>query len=78
MSPSNTAGREVNNDRLPAFAADLVRRRVDVIATPGSLLRHWPQNRRLRQFRSFSMLAATRSSWAGWPASIGQAATSRA
>jgi putative tryptophan/tyrosine transport system substrate-binding protein len=26
-----------NNDRLPEFAADLVRRRVDVIATPGSL-----------------------------------------
>ena len=25
-----------NNDRLPGFAADLVRRRVDVIATPGS------------------------------------------
>jgi putative ABC transport system substrate-binding protein len=25
-----------NNDRLPDFAADLVRRRVDVIATPGS------------------------------------------
>ena len=25
-----------NNDRLPEFAADLVRRRVDVIATPGS------------------------------------------
>jgi putative ABC transport system substrate-binding protein len=27
-----------NNDRLPEFAADLVRRRVDVIATPGSPL----------------------------------------
>jgi len=26
-----------NNDRLPEFAADLVRRRVDVIVTPGSL-----------------------------------------
>ena len=36
MSRSNIAGREGHNDRLPELAAELVRRQVAVIVTPGS------------------------------------------
>ena len=39
-------------DRLPALAADLVRRRVSVIATGSNMLPRWPQRRRPRRFRS--------------------------
>ena len=48
-------------DRLPALAADLVTRKVDVIAS-AALLQHWRQKTLPRRSRSFSA-SATRSSW---------------
>ena len=36
MSPSNIAGREDDNSRLPALAAQLVQRQVTVIAAAGA------------------------------------------
>ena len=47
-------------DRLPALAADLVGRKVDVIATTAAHLRHWRRKARPRRSRSSSS-AATRS-----------------
>ena len=64
-------------DRLPALAADLVRRPVDVIARQRRL-RRWPPRRRPRRSPSSSRAAATRSSRASSPASTGRAATSPA
>ena len=47
-------------DRLPALAADLVRRKVAVIVA-NSALRRWRPRPRPRRFRSFSRSAAIRS-----------------
>ena len=65
-------------DRLPALAADLVGRKVDVIAATGGTLRHSRRKAQPRRSRSSSPAAATRSA-TGWsPVSPGRAATSRA
>jgi putative ABC transport system substrate-binding protein len=63
------------NARLPELAADLVRRRVAVIATPGSPLAALAAKARPRQFPS-SSLAAIQSNWVSSRASTVQAATS--
>jgi putative tryptophan/tyrosine transport system substrate-binding protein len=47
-------------DRLPELAADLVRRRVAVIVTPGSTPRGSRPRRRRRQFPLSSSLVPTR------------------
>src|SRR5262249_22331559 len=45
---------EGQNDRLPALMADLVRRRVAVIACLPALPAHWRPRRRAARFRSSS------------------------
>ena len=60
-------------DRLPALMADLVRRRVAVIATPGNGPRSRPKLQQ-RRSRSSSASAMTRSSLVLSPASPGRAA----
>ncbi len=62
-------------DRLPALMADLVRRRVAVIATPGSKPPRSRPKLRPRRSRSCSASAMTRSSLVLSPASPGRAAT---
>ena len=65
-------------DRLPAFAADLVRLQVSVIAATGAPRRRSQPKPRRRPFQSFSPPAATRSNLVSFPASTGRAAMSRA
>jgi putative ABC transport system substrate-binding protein len=45
---------ESQNDRLPALAADLVRRPVDVIVARRASLPHWRARRQAQPFRSSS------------------------
>jgi hypothetical protein len=58
-------------DRLPALMADLIRRRVAVIATPASNTPRLRPKLRPRRSRSSSALATTRSSSVLSPASPG-------
>jgi putative ABC transport system substrate-binding protein len=68
---------EGHYDRLPALAADLVARKVDVIVTGGGIQRRWRLKAQPRRSRSSSGVAPTRSG-TGWsPTSPGRAATSR-
>jgi hypothetical protein len=64
-------------DRLPAMAADLVARKVDVIVAGGPL-RHTRRKTQRRRSRSSSPPATTRSGMAWSLVSPGRAATSRA
>jgi putative ABC transport system substrate-binding protein len=68
---------EGRNDRLPAMAAELVRRQVTVIVatSTASALAHGQQPPR---FQSSSIPAATRSNWVWSPASADREAISRA
>ena len=66
---------EGQSDRLAAMAADLVRRRVSVIAASGGRLRRLRPRPLPRQSPSSSRSARTRSGWVLLPASPGQAVT---
>ena len=62
-------------DRLPALAAELVRRQVAVIARRGQSSRRWRPRRQPRRSPSSSSSPKTRSSLVLSPASPGRAAT---
>ena len=63
---------EGQSERLPALAAELVRRKVAVIAAFGGAA--WPPRRRLRRSQSSSASATTPSGLVLSPASPGRAA----
>ena len=68
-------------NRLPELAADLVRRRVALIAAAHRSLvwlsfgMLWRRRPRRRRSRFFSPSAATRFGWVSWPVSVGRAET---
>jgi len=64
-------------NRLPRLAADLIARKVDVIAAFGALLQHWQRRLRPRRSQSF-FRAAIRSASAWSQVSPGRAVTSPA
>jgi hypothetical protein len=70
-------GAEDHDDRLPALAADLVRRRVAVIVTVGAPER-WRRRQRPRPYPSYLALEVIQSHRVLSPASAGPARTSPA
>jgi hypothetical protein len=65
---------EGHYDRLPALAADLVGRKVELIIASGALLRHARRRTRLRRSQSSSRRSAIRSLPVWSPVSPGPAA----
>src|SRR5438477_12683867 len=68
---------EGRTDRLPALAADLVDRKVDLIAATGGIECARAAKTRLRRSQSFFSLAQIRSQMAWSSVSPGRVATSR-
>jgi putative tryptophan/tyrosine transport system substrate-binding protein len=66
---------ESQMDRLPALAAELVRRQVAVIVVPQKPLRRWRPKRQPQQFPSSSTCPKTRSGLDLSPVSRGRVAT---